>query len=235
MMKRVLASVLLFLCCAVVSSVAATPFEGKVVYRMTVQNETIDMAIYVKEKKSKIALTTHGQTMNMVMDSQEQKMYMLMDEQKMAMSISLDAATSAAAHAHTKSDYAANPPKKTGKTKTIAGYTCEQWELRDKDGSVVELWSSSDVGSFTGFTNQGPMTGMTSFDFSGIKEFAEMQGMFPMAVIVKDDKGAEVLRMEATSVEKKTLSDAMFTVPTGYHIMEMPKGMDKMMKHGNDE
>lgn len=235
MMKRVLASVLLFLCCAVTNSVAGTPFEGKVVYKIKTQDENMDMTIYAKENKSRMEFATHGQVMSMIMDSQAKKMYMVMDEQKMAMSISMDIADVATTESHKEHSNSNVMPKKTGKTKTILGYTCEQWEMRGDDGSVVELWSSKDMGSFPGFMNKGPMTGASGFDLSSIKEFSEMQSIFPMLIIVKDKSGKEALHMEATAIEKKSLSNSMFTVPTGYHVMEMPKGMDNMMMGGGDE
>lgn len=232
-MKRVLASVLVLLCMVAVQSTAGTPFEGKVVYKITTHGESINMTVYAKEKKSKMEMNMRGQNMSMIMDWSVQKMYMVMDEQKMVMSMSLDAMEGAKVkNQHgKKSGDKVDKLEKTGKTKTILGYSCEQWIAHGDDGEVIELWGSSEVGSFSGFMNQGPMAG--KFDFPDMEKFAGMENMFPMMVSAKDKSGKEIIRMEATTIEKKSLAASLFTVPSGYKLMEMPKGMGKMM-HGGD-
>lgn len=233
MMKRVLANVLVLLCMAVVQSTAATPFEGKVVYNVTTQGESMDMTIYAKGKKSKMELATQAQNMSVIMDWDEQKMYMVMDEQKMVMRMSMDAAEGVEKKAAKKGKHTGNKLEKTGKTKDILGYSCEQWIAHGDNGELVEFWGSTEAGAFSGFMGRGPMTG--KLDLPDMEEFAEMKEMFPMMVLVKDKSGKEVIRMEATAIAKTSIDASMFAVPTGYHVMEMPKGMGKMMQGGDGE
>ena len=107
---------------------------------------------------------------------------------------------------------------KTGETKTINGYECEQWIIKGDD-NTSEAWMTKDLGSFIFF--QSPMGGKEKPKW---QEDIESSGYFPMLVIEKDSDGNETGRFEVKSIEKKSLDDSFFTVPDGYSQMKMPMG-----------
>src|SRR5690606_6617797 len=103
-------------------------------------------------------------------------------------------------------------PQKTGKTKTILGYECEQWVMKDDDGNTVEIWSAKGLGNFTGMMGKSPLMG-GGMSMPDMSEIMKAENFFPLSVTVKNRNGKESFKMEAKSVEKKTLDMALFNVP----------------------
>lgn len=226
-MKRIIASLGILLLVAAVHVVAATPFEGKLVYNIDAGHEAkdIDMTMYVKGKKTRIEVDMPGSQqmsdVNMIMDGDAQKMYMVMDQQKMVMSVPI----AIPEKVQKKMEAAKNmeKPQKTGKNKSILGYDCEQWTMKDNDGNTIEIWSAKGLGNFTGLMGKNPMLGGMSLP--DMSEVLNAENFFPLSVMMKDRNGREKFKMEATSVEKKSLDVALFSVPKGYKVMDAPAGM----------
>lgn len=225
-MKRIIASLGILLLVAAVHVVAATPFEGKVVYNIEAgsQAQDIDMTMYIKGKKTRVEMDMPGNQqmsdMSMIVDGDAQKMYMIMDQQKMVMAMMT--AVPDKMKKNMESAKNMDKPQKTGKSKAILGYDCEQWMMKDKEGNVIEIWSAKGLGNFTGMMGKNPLMG------SGLPDMSEVmnaENFFPLHIVMKDSKGKEKFKLEATSVEKKSLDMALFTVPKDYKIMEAPAGM----------
>jgi Domain of unknown function (DUF4412) len=91
------------------------------------------------------------------------------------------------------------PPviERTGKTDSIAGYTCELWKVREgatsRDACVVDNVSWA----------------------SGSSQLASWlpSGVFPLRVIERDRTGAETSRLEVVRVERKSQADPLFAAP----------------------
>jgi hypothetical protein len=45
---------------------------------------------------------------------------------------------------------------------------------------------------------------------------------FPMRIVLYDAKGAPLMKMEATRIEKKSIPDAEFQIPAGYTKLASP-------------
>jgi|SRR5262245_2867421 len=116
---------------------------------------------------------------------------------------------------------------RTGKTETIAGYTCEYYQLeyRGKINFCVAkglayIPSGNDFrgGSFQIFSSQNPQKSMkTDPEFKKLEE----SGAFPLKMTF-DEKGQEKPYMEVTRIERKSLDDSFFEVPADYKKVEMP-------------
>lgn len=97
-----------------------------------------------------------------VFESKKSQMVMLMDNDgnKIAMVTKIDTAkvNERAANSNEKSG---NKVAKTGRTKKVLGYNCEEWISTDDKGNKTEMWISNEVpltmnGSFAMFNRGGP-------------------------------------------------------------------------------
>jgi len=113
------------------------------------------------------------------------------------------------------------PPKftKTGQKDTIAGYTCEDWEIASgKDGRKKATMCVAEVGvSF--FHLPIPATGVPT-EYAFALELVDGQHL-PLRVIGYDDKtGAESGRVEITKFDRHPLDASLFEVPAGYTTVD---------------
>lgn len=79
-----------------------------------------------------------GQKVRSVVDYKNKTTIMLMDEQKMAMGLSTDYDRIAS---EVSKDSGYKKPVKTGKTKTILGYNCNEW-VSESDDWTTSMWVS---------------------------------------------------------------------------------------------
>jgi hypothetical protein len=101
---------------------------------------------------------------------------------------------------------------KTGKTDTVAGYSCDVWKVNDPNGEHTDLCVAKGIS----FPAMGRHAGWMS----------SLEDTFPLRAVQYDSAGKEKSRMEVTKVDKKSLDDKMFEVPAGYQT----QNMDDMMK-----
>jgi GLPGLI family protein len=111
--------------------------------------------------------------------------------------------------------------KYTDETKTVAGYNCHKAEvsITGKDGQTytTNVYYTEDLPVYEG--GQGQFKGLKGFP---LEYSMKQQGM--------------TVSMSATKVDKETLSDDTFTVPSGYKLMtseEMQADIQKNMSGGN--
>lgn len=162
-----------------------------------------------------------------IFDSGEKKAYGVMDAQKQAIMIDLNKtgehlqnashSTGGGPTAPTKP-----PPKvtKTGKTDTVAGYTCEIWDMTDETTHATMCIAEEGFSLF-----HIPLTGAPA-EYAWMSELMDGKHI-PLRVISFDKAGAEEGRVEITKIDKKSEPDANFQVPAGYKIVdfaEMLKG-----------
>ena len=114
--------------------------------------------------------------------------------------------------------------EKTGGTETILGYPTTKYLYKDTvHGTSSEVWAAEGLGTFmtvrSAVSNHGIMSPLE-------KELAA-RGVFPLRIINHNSSGAETSRVEAVSIDKKTIPDDTFTVPSDYHPFdpgELPGG-----------
>lgn len=214
-MKRMLMSAVVLLCACAMTAMAAK-FEGKVVYGVQTEGQTLDVTLHIKDQKSKISVAgVQGMNVHIVMDWGEEEAFMLMDDQQMAMRLPLGLA-SMTNDSQSESSVA---PVKTGKTKKILGRECEQWTIKTED-NTVEIWTAKDLGSFTNLLGRGPMgLGANLPDLSSV---AGIDNFFPMQILVTNTSGRLVMSLEARAVEPGKLDDSVVSVPSTYTIVDTP-------------
>ena len=192
-------------------------FEGKVVIETTNDGQTHTLNYYAKGDMARFDVNSERGNANIIFDKKNKKMLMVMPTMKMYMEFPMDMDLgdneSNATEDKSKSDFV-----KTSETKTINGYKCEKWVIKEGD-KTSEAWMTKDLGGFVFF--QSPMGHHQKQKW---QEDIENSGYFPMLVVEKDSDGNETGRFEVKSVEKKSLDDSFFAVPAGYNQMKMPMG-----------
>lgn len=88
-----------------------------------------------------------GNAQFMITESDKKQMVMLMnnDGKKIAMVRKIDEVKSQASNSGAGSDKGKTSFTKTGRSKKICGYTCEEWTSTDDKGNKNEMWFSSEV------------------------------------------------------------------------------------------
>ena len=192
-------------------------FEGKVVIETTNDGQTHTLNYYSKGDMARFDVNSERGNANIIFDKKNKKMLMVMPSMKMYMEFPMDMDLgdneSNATEDKSKSDFV-----KTSETKTINGYKCEKWIIKEGD-KTSEAWMTKDLGGFVFF--QSPMGHHQKQKW---QEDIENSGYFPMLVVEKDSDGNETGRFEVKSVEKKSLDDSFFAVPAGYNQMKRPMG-----------
>jgi hypothetical protein len=115
----------------------------------------------------------------------------------------------------------------TGKTETIAGFTCEHWLIGDKTDVCMAkglgYYGSGGSGGILDKLKNFAMRDKIKAQLDANPEFAKFVegGAFPLKM-ANVENGQSKTIMEVTSVERKSLDDSLFTVPTDYRKAEIP-------------
>jgi hypothetical protein len=200
---------ILFACLFFASLSFAQSFEGKI--SMKVQDdETGYMDYLIKGDNIRIEMKGMSEENNMgafIYNAKTNSMLIVMPEQQMYMEIPFgmyDFDDEEVTEQEMDFDI-------TGETKVINGYKCEKWIFKD-EGQTVEAWMTNGLGGFFMFNNP-----MDQSPKSAWQSKLEAGNYFPMQVI----EGGKVV-MEVVSVDKKNLSNDLFSVPNGFKKFEMP-------------
>ena len=183
------------------ASTTVVPFEGEIV--MNVKDEAaahVPTSITYSIKSDKIravpAAPAHVYT---IVDGTTQHAYAVDDTQK------------------TYADFAGAtdttlPAKvaKTQKVETVAGLVCEDWSIDDANGKV-DVCVAKGV-AFFDFA-RAPKAGATEPSWAAA---LTQEKAFPLRVVAHDRAGKEVYRAEATKVDRKSVADSLFQLPTGF-------------------
>ena len=201
-------------------------FEGEIVMKITDKDQDKPQTVDYFVKGNKIRFEAKGEEGGagaMILDTKNYDALILMPAQKMYMTYNYKTALGGVRDTINNAMEKGNV-KMTGETKDINGYNCEKWTFKDEDGTTGEAWMTKGIRNFFFFSN--PMGG--NEDQPEWQKKLTNEGYFPMMVITKDSDGNIDSQMEVTSIEKKSLSESLFSAPAGYKKMEMP-----MMPHGN--
>jgi hypothetical protein len=218
------------------ASAQASAFEGIVVYKMSGSGDNTEMTQMYKGTKSRTEINSKGQAAAMIMDASNgsmtmttlmpaQKMYMTMDLAKMGAALrGFGAGKDDQRGRQGGAPGQAPSIKATGRTETVAGYTCEWYVMGEKEESQV--CAAKGLGFF--MYGQSPMgRGAGSMDaLAGLGANADIvklfkDGFFPLKM-AQNRGGKTQVVMEATKVEKKTLDASLFVPPPDYTEMKMP-------------
>jgi hypothetical protein len=114
------------------------------------------------------------------------------------------------------------PPKinKTGKTDTLVGHSCEEWEVLNEKSEKMTLCIAKGGG-----WPSIPAALMPGNDWA---QKVLDKDSFPLRIVLNDSTGAEKMRMQVTRMDKKPVDDAQFKIPEGYRVMDMSAMMGAM-------
>ncbi len=121
------------------------------------------------------------------------------------------------------------PPKitKTGKTDTVAGYSCEIWEIQSTepgDKGKADVCVAQQGVSWFHF----PMTGAPA-EYAALGELVD-GSHFPLRIVVTAKDGVtEQGRVEVTKVDKKTLDPNLFVPPPTYKVVDIQTAIQGFM------
>lgn len=223
------------------ASSAGGEFEGTIAMKMETENQRgMEMTYFLKGKHTRIETKIpnvpggeaamlwdlEGGKMTTLMPSR--KMYMTMDFQKTAEAMRETAKGMKKSNGDEEEKFPRLTP--TGKQEAIAGYTCEHWLMGDNQ--EIDMCVAKGLGYFgMGGQSGGGLGTFKNLAFSP-KMLAEAAshpewvkllegGAFPLKLTTMED-GKVKLSMEATRIERKSLDDSLFTIPSDYKELSMP-------------
>jgi hypothetical protein len=168
-----------------------------------------------------------------IVDAPAKKLYTVVDEQKMVMVMDLEKLGEQmkkmkvpGAPAEPASGGA--PPKvtKTGHNDTVAGISCEDWDITNAKGERGRVCVSNEGASWL----EMPTIGLPSENLWARELFDGRH--LPLRMVGYDASGAEESRLEVTKIERKPVADSTFGIPAGYREMDfsqMMAGVQGMM------
>jgi len=216
-------------------------FEGEVTSKMFIGDQTMETRYAIKGTRNRIETNlpqnTAGarlmQTSVTLMDLSSGTTTMLIPQTKTYLTMNWAEMAEEMSKGDGK-DSSIDFPKvtSTGKTETIAGFTCEHWLIGDK----TDVCMAKGLGYFGGGGSNNILDKLKNLALrEKIKaqldtnpEFAKFieGGAFPLKM-AQIENGQSKTIMEVTAVERKSLDDSLFTVPADYKKTEIP-GMPGM-------
>lgn len=132
---------------------------------------------------------------------------------------------------------AASPGKKTyaltktGQSRTLIGYPCEEWIADEGDGVTSRIWATSKLGDlyegvvkwFDGMSMESA-TDRSRWE----REIAGMK-LFPLLVL-RSEEGEVVEREEVLSIDRKGVEASIFDAPAGYAKQSVDLNFEKMFE-----
>lgn len=186
-------------------------FEGTVSFKVTGMGGAGTMKYYVKGDNIRMEVEQGpGMEMTTIMNTKNRKATLLMAN-KTFMELDFNEMTPPAGTMNKDIDI-----QKTGKTETIAGYSCDQFLLK-QEGKEFEFWATKGLGKFMQMQMNAQQQSPALKKLE--RELTE-KGYFPLKMVQRDASGKEEMLMQAVSVEKKSLSSQLFAIPEGYQKME---------------
>ena len=205
-LAAIVLTALLLTATPIVTAAAEELFEGIIHLKMSDSGESVKMRYLIKPKQMRMEIEAGGRISVMIQDYGNKKFYNLMPEMKQYMEIPMmdDGGRGG--------DAKEPMPVKTGKTEKILGYDCEQYMVKDPQGTT-EVWLTKDF-----------------YPVEGLSQRMNGSSFTPFRMITYDPSGKEMSRQEVTKIEKKKLADSLFKPPADYKKLEieMPPGMRGM-------
>ncbi len=109
------------------------------------------------------------------------------------------------------------PIKRTGKTRRILGYPCEQIIVA-QEGQTTEIWGTKGLPALLQTIRN--VLGDDRDPAGGWQEELEALGLFPLSASTKVE-GAVVESQETTRIEQREIQPALFELPTGYRKQDV--------------
>jgi hypothetical protein len=199
------------------SFLSGGPFQGSITMTITNAGKPPETMVYMV-KGTKMRFNTpvgerRGGGGYVIADTTTNTLTTVMDAQKMAMVVDMSSAAGGkiSAIADAKKPTSID---RSGKTDTVAGYSCDVVTLTEANGDKGEACIAKGISY--------PKMGATSGWMNALND------SFPLRSVIHDPAGTEKLRMEVTKIDKTPIDDSQFEVPAGYKttsMEDMIKGM----------
>jgi len=181
------------------------------------------MTMSIKGRKARVDLP--GSRMSSIIDLKNGKMYTLDHKQKQVVVMSLDDLKKAADYSgQSKAAQGKSTVAKTGKTETIKGYKCAEYEIKGTgpNAATIQCWVTEDVddAEMAPFQSFGGRMG----GFLGLEGVQKPKGMVIRSAS-KINLGGRMVNSssEVEKINKDVVAESLFVVPVDYKVMEMPK------------
>jgi len=210
----------------VTASVAALPacshprslasFEGHIAMHTTKPGgEAHDMSVSAKGEKLRFDMAgPDGSPTHAVYDGTANQMLVFLDAKKQYLGLDFTSPTAAPNTSPSTSTIT-----KAGTHKTVAGYDCEQWSVKDSAGHRSEVCIAQGIAYFDP-TRLRPGAAREPETVLA-KEFREKKS-YPLESVEFDAAGKELSRMEVVKIEATSVRDDDFAVPEGYSKVDRP-------------
>lgn len=186
---------------------AHAQFEGTITMRLSSTSGGSNMQYSMKGDRLRIDIGAADLGMYVLADNG--RMTMVMPAQKVYFQPQLPAAATQGKATSKVS------VKATGRTETIAGYKCEHYTISGGDDGQYDACLSKELGTFMQPMN--PMAGRGAANASS-DVLAHLGGnAFPLKV----QKVGGATTLEVTKIDKKSLDESLFTVPSSYRKMDV--------------
>jgi hypothetical protein len=198
---------------------ALAQFEGVVESKNLTTDEVgtaihYPMTMWVKGEMVKIAIPAYGENpgTTMIYRRDRRVMWTLVDAEKSYFEILLNADRELGAEEPVRKE--PRPAlKKTGKSKSILGYPCDQFLVKAGDVET-EFWGTKKLGSLAA-TIQRVFAGSNGDGGRSWDDEIAKMGYFPVVARTRLE-GRVVESSEVTRVEQRKLPADLFDVPPGY-------------------
>ncbi len=218
-------------------SIVLAQFEGEIDMKIT-SNEEIpsretNVSMLIRNELMSVRVNNEVGPMHagrIIVRGDKKLMWIVDDQRKVVFERSLEATRQQ--DSMKQADSLPKPNiRKTGKTMTLLGYSCDEWVVAGEDGET-SVWCTSKLGDvYKGFSNSfGEIRKMrmrksTSDwhdDFMG-------KDLFPLkAVTTKDGKVKST--QEVTKIELKKIGDPVFEFPEDYKKQTLNMDLNKTME-----
>jgi hypothetical protein len=189
---------------------ANTSFEGIITFTKKVGTTESNYKYYVKGDKVRVEELFPDGTIEgiMLVNTKKKTIKALSPERKVYMDVPQKGALNTTSVTVDKKD----------KVKTILDYTCKEWiASSESEGIKITYWMAFDnFDFFIPFLKTINRKDKQSIYFLAM---TETSGAFPMLSIETKSDGTELSRLTVSSIEKKTIDDNIFTVPSNYKKM----------------
>lgn len=194
-------------------AVTAQNFEGVVEFKKITQTDTMYYTYYVKGdlvKLDEIGKKSKKVEGSFIVNTKEQSTKVLSHNRKLWSEQTKSAPNNPSGKCEST---------KTKTTKTINGYKCTEYIVKNTEESTIVKYyaAESGFGFFLPLVNTLNRRDKFSLYF---KKIPESDKIFPLLSIMTNMDGTEKERMEIIKIEKKAIDDKIFEIPTDYKKFE---------------
>lgn len=222
-MKRFLVALSFIL----MASFLASAFEGIVTVEFFSKEMTNSGKVYIKDMKMKLVPQNQlgGTNGYPIIDFSSQKAIFVFIDNKYYMTLPLDSMIK---------NLEEDPLTliESSDVSEILGYKAKRFyqNVKDKD-LTVDAWATDEEN-----LNLNPFVGVQRLGDEGIiiskaAHFLYKKGFTPLKIVVKDNKGNEIMKVEVKSVTKTEVKSKEFEIPSGYKsLSEYIKEKNKKLR-----